>query len=138
MRISDWSSDVCSSDLDLASENIKVSTDDLAARNLSEKEWLSMSENRLNSQDNQLRRMQGQGDQLEQMQAQIDALRSENSNMASEGTRVLSAYDDENRQLKEQLAAAQASSRPSAGPTALYGAGGPAAYDAAGGGAIAG
>src|SRR3546814_1943911 len=72
---------------DLASENIKVSTDDLAARNLSEKEWLSMSENRLNSQDNQLRRMQGQGDQLEQMQAQIDALRSENSNMASEGTR---------------------------------------------------
>src|SRR3546814_21130701 len=79
MRISDWSSDVCSSDLDLASENIKVSTDDLAARNLSEKEWLSMSENRLNSQDNQLRRMQGQGDQLEQMQAQIDALRSENS-----------------------------------------------------------
>src|SRR3546814_1387391 len=97
-----------------------------------------MSENRLNSQDNQLRRMQGQGDQLEQMQAQIDALRSENSNMASEGTRVLSAYDDENRQLKEQLAAAQASSRPSAGPTALYGAGGPAAYDAAGGGAIAG
>src|SRR3546814_18610875 len=115
MRISDWSSDVCSSDLDLASENIKVSTDDLAARNLSEKEWLSMSENRLNSQDNQLRRMQGQGDQLEQMQAQIDALRSENSNMASEGTRVLSAYDDENRQLKEQLAAAQASSRPSAG-----------------------
>src|SRR3546814_7204156 len=80
-----------------------------------------MSENRLNSQDNQLRRMQGQGDQLEQMQAQIDALRSENSNMASEGTRVLSAYDDENRQLKEQLAAAQASSRPSAGPTALYG-----------------
>src|SRR3546814_19670488 len=58
--------------------------------------------------------------------------------MASEGTRVLSAYDDENRQLKEQLAAAQASSRLSAGPTALYGAGGPAAYDAAGGGAIAG
>src|SRR3546814_15668320 len=58
--------------------------------------------------------------------------------MSSEGTRVLSAYDDENRQLKEQLAAAQASSRPSAGPTALYGAGGRAAYDAAGGGAIAG
>lgn len=122
---------------DVASENIKVSTDDLAARNLSEKEWLSMSENRLTQQDNQLRRMQGQGDQLEQMQAQIDALRSENSNMASEGTRVLSAYDDENRQLKEQLAAAQASSRPSAGPTSLYGAGGPAAYDPTGGGAIA-
>ena len=122
---------------DMASENIKVSTDDLAARNLSEKEWLSMSENRLTQQDNQLRRMQGQGDQLDQMQAQIDALRSENQNMASEGTRVLSAYDDENRSLKEQLAAAQAGARPSAGPTALYGAGGPAAYDPAGGAAVA-
>src|SRR3546814_5105292 len=97
-----------------------------------------MSENRLNSQDNQLRRMQGQGDQLEQMQEQIDALRSENSNMASEGTRVLSAYDDEDRQLKEQLAAAQASSRPSVGTTSLYGAGGHEDYAAAGGGAIAG
>lgn len=122
---------------DMASENIKVSTDDLAARNLSEKEWLSMSENRLTQQDNQLRRMQGQGDQMDQLQAQIDALRSENQNMASEGTRVLSAYDDENRSLKEQLAAAQAGARPSAGPTALYGAGGPAAYDPTGGGAVA-
>src|SRR3546814_11381904 len=97
-----------------------------------------MSENRLTQQDNQIRRMSGQRDQLEQLQAQIDALRSENQNMASEGTRVLSAYDDENRSLKEQLAAAQAGARPSAGPTALYGAGGPAAYyDPTGGGAVA-
>src|SRR3546814_16442079 len=40
---------------EIASQNIKVSTDDLAARNLSEKEWLSMSENRLTQQDNQIR-----------------------------------------------------------------------------------
>lgn len=122
---------------EIASQNIKVSTDDLAARNLSEKEWLSMSENRLTQQDNQIRRMSGQGDQLEQLQAQIDALKSENQNMASEGTRVLSAYDDENRTLKEQLAAAQSSPRPGVGPTALYGAGGPAAYDAVAGTAAA-
>jgi conjugal transfer pilus assembly protein TraB len=122
---------------EIASQNIKVSTDDLAARNLSEKEWLSMSENRLTQQDNQIRRMSGQGDQLEQMQAQIDALKSENSNMASEGTRVLSAYDDENRSLKEQLAAAQSGPRPGAGPTALYGPGGPAAYDSVAGAAAA-
>src|SRR3546814_20300155 len=75
-----------------------------------------MSENRLTQQDNQIRRMSGQGDQLEQMRAQIDALKSENSNMASEGTRVLSAYDDENRSLKEQLAAAQSGPRPGEGP----------------------
>ncbi len=77
------------------------------------------------------------GHQLEQMQAQIDALKSENSNMASEGTRVLSAYDDENRSLKEQLAAAQSGARPGAGPTALYGPGGPAAYDPVAGAAAA-
>ena len=122
---------------EIASQNIKVSTNDLAARNLSEKEWLSMSENRLTQQDNQIRRMSGQGDQLEQLQAQIDALKSENSNMASEGTRVLSAYDDENRSLKEQLAAAQSGPRPGAGPTALYGPGGPAAYDSVAGAAAA-
>src|SRR3546814_16040874 len=57
--------------------------------------------------------------------------------MASEGTRVLSAYDDENRSLKEQLAAAQSGPRPGAGPTALYGPGGPAAYDPVGGAAAA-
>src|SRR3546814_14324688 len=57
--------------------------------------------------------------------------------MASEGTRVLSAYDDENRSLKEQLAAAQSGPRPGAGPTALYGPGGPAAYDSVGGAAAA-
>src|SRR3546814_14729436 len=71
------------------------------------------------------------------MQAQIDALKTENSNMASEGTRVPSAYDDENRSLKEQLAAAQSGPRPGAGPTALYGPGGPAAYDSVGGAAAA-
>lgn len=57
--------------------------------------------------------------------------------MASEGTRVLSAYDEENRVLKAQLAAVQAGARPSAGPTALYGAGGPAAYDPTGSGGVA-
>ncbi|HEX8055878.1 MAG TPA: TraB/VirB10 family protein [Novosphingobium sp.] len=115
------------------SQEIKVSTDDLGSRNLSEKEWIAMSENRLQSQDNQIRRMSGQGDQIQQLQSQIDALRAENQSMASDGSRVLSAYEDENRTLKNQLAAAQSTPAPTAGPRALYGAGGPAAYQGAGG-----
>lgn len=115
-------------------QQISVSTDDLGARNLSEKEWIAMSENRLQAQDNQLRRMAGQGDQLAQLQTQLDALRSENSNMAADGTKVVSAYEDENRNLRQQLAAAQsgAASAAAAGPRALYGAGGPSSYQGLG------
>jgi len=108
--------------------DVKVSTDDLAMRNMSEREWLAMSENRLTAQDNQLRRLQGQGDQMAQLQAQIDSLRAENANMASDGTRVVSAYEEENRSLREQLATAQSGS--GAGPRALYGEGGPSSYQA--------
>src|SRR3546814_14094199 len=66
---------------EIASQNIKVSTDDLAARNLSEKEWLSMSENRLTQQDKQIRRMAGQGEQLEH-------LNSEERSVGKEGVRM--------------------------------------------------
>ena len=117
-----------------ASANVKVSTDDLAMRNMSEREWLAMSENRLTAQDNQLRRLQGQGDQMAQLQAQIDALRAENANMASDGTRVVSAYEEENRALRQQLSSAQNNaSAAAAGPRALYGEGGPAGYQTVGG-----
>jgi hypothetical protein len=121
-------------------QQISVSTDDLGARNLSEKEWIAMSENRLQAQDNQLRRMAGQGDQLAQLQTQLDALRSENSNMAADGTKVVSAYEDENRNLRQQLAAAQsgAASAAAAGPRALYGAGGPSSYQGFGAGGVPG
>ena len=108
-------------------KEVKVSTDDLAMRNMSEREWLSMSENRLTAQDNRLRQMQGQGDQMAQLQAQLDALRAENANMANDGTRVVSAYEDENRSLRQQLASGQ-NAAALAGPQALYGAGGPAGY----------
>ena len=117
-----------------SSANVKVSTDDLAMRNMSEREWLAMSENRLTAQDNQLRRLHGQGDQMAQLQVQIDALRAENANMASDGTRVVSAYEEENRTLRQQLASAQNNSSASvAGSRALYGEGGPAGYQTVGG-----
>ena len=110
-------------------QNIQVSTDDLASKNLSEKEWLAMSENRLTAQDNQIRALRGQGRQFDDLQSEIDALRSENQNMASDGSRVVSAYESENQQLKQQLALVQANAvNNGAGPRALYGPQGPAGY----------
>jgi len=110
-------------------QDIQVSTDDLASKNLSEKEWLAMSENRLTAQDNQIRALRGQGRQFDDLQSEIDALRSENQNMASDGSRVVSAYESENQQLKQQLAAVQSNAANNgAGPRALYGPQGPAGY----------
>jgi conjugal transfer pilus assembly protein TraB len=119
-------------------QQISVSTDDLGARNLSEKEWIAMSENRLQAQDNQLRRMAGRATSLQQLQTQLDALRSENSNMAADGTKVVSAYEDENRNLRQQLAAAQSGAAAAAGPRALYGAGGPSSYQGFGASGVPG
>lgn len=121
-----------------AGAEIRISQDDLASRNLSEQEWMALSENRLSAQDRQLQGLQGQGDQLEALQAEVQALRSQNSGMAADGSRVVDAYETENSQLRQQLAAAQASAASAAsGPRALYGAGGPPAYQTAGG-AVAG
>src|SRR3546814_15419046 len=102
---------------EIASQNIQVSTDDLAARNLYEKEWLSMSENRLTQQDNQIRRMSGQGHQLLQLQAQIAPLQSETSQMTFERTLVLTAYEVYHRSCQAQLAGAQYCPRPLTTPT---------------------
>lgn len=110
-------------------EDIRISTDDLGSRNMSEKEWIAMSENRLQAQDNQLQRLQGQGSQVDQLQAQIDALRAQNANMENDGKQVLAAYESENAALKQQLSSGRGDPVPSAvGNRALYGASGPAAY----------
>ena len=126
--------------VDKDGHRVTISAGDLGAKNLSEKEWISMSENRLTAQDNQLRRLSGQGDQIQQLQQQINGLRSENSSMAADGTRVVSAYEEENRTLRQQLTDAQsgAARAAAAGPRSLYGAGGPAGYQQIGGpGAVA-
>ena len=113
--------------------DVKISTEDLGSRNLSEKEWIAMSENRLRAQDSQLQHLQGQGDQLSQMQAQIDALKSQNQAMESDGKAVLSAYESENKRLQAQVASSQGAGAPGKpGPRSLYGVNGPAAYQSLG------
>lgn len=116
-------------------QEIMVSTEDMVNRNMSQREWMAASEGRFQSIDNQLKGVNGQQAQLEQLQAQIAALQGENQSMASDGQRVVSAYQAENDELRAQLTAAKSAPAPAPvlpGPSAMYGARGPAAYATAG------
>ena len=119
----------------IKSSDIKVSTDDMVNKNLANKEWQAISENRFDAQDNQLKGVQGQQAQLDQLRNQVAALQGQNSSMANDGQRVLSAYQQENDQLKSQVAQARSTPAPPPGPTSLYGAGSPASYARPGAGA---
>jgi conjugal transfer pilus assembly protein TraB len=113
-------------------KSIVVSTSDMVNRNMSEQEWMARSENRFQSTDNRLRAVDGQAAQIANLQKELDGVRGQNTSMASDGQRVLSAYQTENEQLKAQAAAAQSAPPPRAGPNALYGAGSAPTYQAAG------
>ncbi len=110
---------------------IQVSTSDMVNRNMSEQEWMARSENRFQSADNKLRAVDGQAAQIAQLQKELDAVKGQNTAMASDGQRVLSAYQSENEQLKARVAAEQSAPMPRAGPSALYGAGSAPTYQSA-------
>ena len=113
-------------------KDIQVSTSDMVNRNMSEQEWMARSENRFQSTDNRLRGLDGQQAQIANLQKELDAVRGQNTSMASDGQRVLSAYATENEQLKAQATAAQ-NSPPRAGPSALYGVSSAPGYQSPGG-----
>lgn len=115
---------------------VSVSTKDLVNRNLSQQEWMALSENRFQSTENQLKSINGQQQRLEMLTAQVEALKGQNQAMQADGQRVLSAYQSENEQLRRQIAERRTPA-PAPGPAALYGPGGPQAYqrpETAGGG----
>ncbi|VWX49826.1 TraB/VirB10 family protein [Novosphingobium sp. 9U] len=107
---------------------VKVSTDAMVNRRMSEAEWMARSEGQMASFNNQIKGLEGQSKQIEGLQAQIQALQTEKGAMAEDGSRVLGAYEQENEQLKAQLA--EAKRAPLAGPTGLYGKGAPGTYQA--------
>jgi len=106
-------------------QEIKVSTDDMVNRNMGQQEWQAMSEAEMQGMQNQLRGVQGQDQRLDALQAQIAALQAENQSMATDGQRVVSAYQSENDQLRQQLA--QRAAAPMAPPVGMYGPTGPVA-----------
>lgn len=109
-------------------EKVEVSTKDLVNRNLSQQEWMALSENRFESTENQLKSVNGQQARMDNLAAQIEALKGQNSSMQADGQRVLSAYQAENEQLRKQLNERPSAPPPAPCPAALYGRGGPQAY----------
>ncbi|MGW8142665.1 TrbI/VirB10 family protein [Sphingomonas zeae] len=99
---------------------VKITTDDMVNRNMSDREWQAASEAQMQSINNQLKGVDGQRAQMEQLQAQIAALQGEKQSMASDGQRVMSAYQQENDQLRQQLAQ-RSSAPPAPAPAQMYG-----------------
>ncbi|MBN8848023.1 MULTISPECIES: TraB/VirB10 family protein [unclassified Sphingomonas] len=108
-------------------DRVTVSTNDLVNRNLSDQEWMALSENRFQSTENQLRSINGQQQRVDQLAQQIEALRGQNQAMAEDGRRVLGAYQAENEDLRRQINT-RAAAPPAPGPTAMYGPGGAPLY----------
>ena len=120
-------------------EKVEVSTKDLVNRNLSQQEWMALSENRFASTENQLKAVNGQQARFDQLSAQVDALKGQNQAMQADGQRVLSAYQAENEQLRRQLTDRPAAAPPPMpGPAAMYGPRGAMAYQRPDGGSDAG
>lgn len=109
-------------------DEVEVSTKDMVNRNLSQQEWMSLSENRFQSAENQLKSIDGQSSRMDTLTAELERLKSQNEAMRTDGQRVLSAYQSENEQLRQQVNAPRPAVPTAPGPAALYGAGGVQAY----------
>lgn len=105
-----------------------VSVSDMTNKTKSEQEWMAQSENRFQSNENQLKGVEGTNARVAQLSEQIDALRAQNTSMSSDGQRVVSAYQAENDQLRRQVNERAAAPAPMPGPQAMYGPGSAAMY----------
>jgi conjugal transfer pilus assembly protein TraB len=98
-------------------------------RSMADKEWMALSENQLTTQGNQIKTLQGDSVRLDQLQKQIEDLQGQNQALKTDGSKVLSAYQTENDQLRSQISTLSTQmQRATAGPSALYGAGAPPTY----------
>lgn len=107
---------------------VQVSTKDMVNKNLNQQEWMALSENQMQSVENQLKSVNGQQQRMDQLSQQIELLKGENQAMRADGSRVLSAYQQENEALRREVAAARTAPPPAPGPSAMYGPGGTQAY----------
>lgn len=106
----------------------KIATDDIVNRNMSQKEWQAASEAQMQSMNNQLKSVDGQAAQMRQLQEQVAALQGQNTSMASDGQRVMGAYQQENDQLRQQLAQSRTAPPPAPVAAPMYGPAGPQNY----------
>ncbi len=105
-----------------------VSVSDMTNKTKSEQEWMAQSENRFQSNENQLKGVEGTNARVAQLAQQLDAMRAQNQSMSADGQRVVSAYQAENDQLRRQVNERAAAPAPVPGPQAMYGPGSAALY----------
>ena len=105
-----------------------VSVSDMTNKTKSEQVWMAQSENRFQSNENQLKGVEGTNVRVAQLAEQLDAMRAQNQSMSADGQRVVSAYQAENDQLRRQVNERAAEPAPVAGPQAMYGPGSAALY----------
>ncbi|MDR6790108.1 conjugal transfer pilus assembly protein TraB [Sphingomonas sp. BE138] len=106
-------------------KDVKIATDDIVNRGMSQREWQATSEAQMQSMGNQLRAVDGQAAQMRALQEQVAALQGQNQSMATDGQRVMGAYQQENDQLRKQLADRSSAPAPVALPAQMYGPGQP-------------
>ena len=105
-----------------------VSVSDMTNKTKSEQEWMAQSENRFQSNENQLKGVEGTNARVAQLAEQLDAMRAQNQSMSADGQRVVSAYQAENDQLRRQVNERAATPASMPGPQAMYGPGSAALY----------
>lgn len=129
-----------SSDASVKRQVADVSVDEMVNKNMAEKEWRAQSEAQMMSMDTNMRALAARAQRADQLEAQLaqgQAAQSTSGGGISPDTeRVLSAYQNENEQLKAALAAARQSPVMGAGatpvgPNALYGRTSPPSYQTA-------
>lgn len=109
-----------------------VSVSDMTNKTKSEQEWMAQSENRFQSNENQLKGVEGTNARVAQLAEQLDAMRAQNQSMSADGQRVVSAYQAENDQLRRQVNERASAPAPVPGPQAMYGPGSTAMYGSPG------
>ena len=114
-------------------KSVKISTDDMVNRSMADKEWMALSENQISTQGSEIKSLESDSTRIDQLQKQIQDLQGQNQSLKTDGTKVLSAYQTENDQLRSQISALSTQmQRATAGPTSLYGGGAPGTYQRAG------
>jgi conjugal transfer pilus assembly protein TraB len=84
-------------------DKVEVSTDAIMNRQLADRDWMTMYDHQQTAQTNQLKGVQTAVGKVDQVQSELQALRQENEQMKADATRVLDAYERENRELKQQV-----------------------------------
>lgn len=86
------------------SQEISISAGDLVNRNLSEREWITSSGNRLDQADRRLKTLESNNPRIRELEQEVAALKSNNQSLTADAQRVIQAYEAENAGLRSRSA----------------------------------